>query len=129
MTTQIRRLACAAALLALSAAACDKPAPGKVTEVAGAQSVYIARNTQATIEDVEIAAGNMREEEFTDEHGREREELTAALWLSVRDDASQNRTVRVHRGQKLSVGAITLEVRSVEDDAVHVAATARPRVP
>jgi len=86
-----------------------------------AQLITIERNTQATIGDIRIGAGNFHEESYTSDDGVPRTGMTAGLWIYVRDDSSKNRHVRVHAGQILSVPGYRLEVVAVERTAVRLA--------
>ncbi|MGH2584956.1 MAG: hypothetical protein ACRDJE_08585 [Dehalococcoidia bacterium] len=86
-----------------------------------AQLITIERNTQATIGDIRIGAGNFHEEGYTSDDGVPRTGMTAGLWIYVRNDSSKDRHVRVHAGQILSVPGYRLEVVTVDRTAVRLA--------
>jgi hypothetical protein len=84
---------------------------GSLASVARAEErvLVIAENTQATIDDLKLAAYNCREDR------------TCALRIFVRDDSSKNQQLRVHAGQTFSASGKTFEVLEVESAQVRIA--------
>jgi hypothetical protein len=80
--------------------------------------ITITTNTQITLDDLRIAAFNVREETYKDDKGADKKGLTAALQVFVRDDESKNQKLRVHAGQTFSASGKTFEVVSVEKTGV-----------
>ena len=85
-------------------------------------NLTIATNTQATVDDVRIGAGNFWDEEW-DEGGQKKKGKTAMLWIYVRDDASKNDKIRVHPGSKFTASKLKFEVTSVDDTTVQLRVT------
>jgi hypothetical protein len=92
------------------------------------QMITIERNTQATLGDLRIGAGNFHEEEYTPDGSAPRRGLTAGLWIYVRGDSSKDRFVRVYPGQTLDVPGYRLHVTEIQRTLVRLAAirTAQP---
>ncbi len=113
-------------MAALLAAACTRAQVSSGVEASdssqpGIAVATITKNTQGTYDDVRIGAGNFREEAYTDERGQSARGFTAGLWISVRDDASQDRAIRVHRRQRFVAGNKSFEVRAVREREVELA--------
>jgi hypothetical protein len=87
---------------------------------AGPGITIIETNTQATLDDVRIGVGNIRESEWTDAGGTTRRGLTAALFISVRDDASKDTKLRVHPGQTFTASKQRFEVLAVDATRVQL---------
>jgi hypothetical protein len=81
----------------------------------------IQATTQLHLEGVALGVGNIWEEEYTPEGQEPQRGLTALLFISVQNDSSQNRQVRVHPGQELDVPGYHLQVLAVEERYVHLA--------
>lgn len=82
------------------------------------QMLVIDSNTQATIDDLKLAAFNFRKETYKDDKGADKNGLTCALHVFVRDDESKNLKLRVHPGQKFTASGKSFEVVSVDDGQV-----------
>lgn len=87
--------------------------------------VTIVRNTQATIDDVKIGAGNFKEASYVDESGEHARGRVAALWISVRDDPAHDRAITVYPGKTFEAGSATFAVRRVT--STEVSLLARPK--
>lgn len=110
-----------------AAAAPPEGSNGPTADRGAAKVLRIESNTQRTIDDLRIAAGNFWSEKYTDESGRDREGLTAMLFLDFRDDPSMEKKIRVHPGQPFTAGRYAFEVRAVDANTVTV--TMRPLSP
>jgi hypothetical protein len=80
----------------------------------------IETNTQMHLKGVALGVGNIREEMYLLADGAQRHGLTAALFISVENDSSQNRTLRVHSGQDLAVPGYRLHVVLVEKTRIQL---------
>ncbi len=87
--------------------------------------VTIVTNTQATIDDVKIGAGNFRESDSVDDAGKKERVTTAGLWISVRGDPSQDRTIRAYGGLTFDAGSLRFSVRAVNAQDVELVAEPR----
>lgn len=96
------------------------PAAGASVAATPRETLAIASNTQATIDDVKIGAGNFREGEYESAGGIKETGRTAALWVSVRDDPSADRSIRVGAGSRFSAGRFSFEVLEVTGDTVRI---------
>jgi hypothetical protein len=96
--------------------------PASSAQPAGPMNVTIAANTQATIEDVRIGAGNFWNDEW-DESGEKRRGKTAMLWIYLRDDASKNDKIRVHPRSTFTASKFKFEVTAVDDTSVQLHVT------
>lgn len=85
-----------------------------------AQTVTIASNTQATIGDVRIGAGNFWDDDFTDDKGNKRKGPTAGLWIYFREDKASDTKRRVHTGESFVAGRTRFEIVTVEPTQVTV---------
>ena len=88
--------------------------------------VDIETNTQATLDDLKIGVGNIRESAYANDAGAQTTGLTAALFLSMLAPR-EDRTVRMHPGMKVDIGTKSVEMRSVEKTKVVVNVTNRPK--
>ncbi|MBX3190901.1 MAG: hypothetical protein KF819_28155 [Labilithrix sp.] len=116
MKTRATILALALALAGVTvapAAIADASAPAQAAHV-----ITISTNSQVTLDDLRIAAFNVREETYKDDKGADAKGLTAALHVFVRDDAAKNQKLRVHAGQTFSASGKTFEVVSIEKTGV-----------
>jgi hypothetical protein len=86
----------------------------------GAETVTVESNTQITLGEVRIGVGNIHEEEYTPAGGTPRRGLTAGLWISVRDNPTQDRHERVHPGQTVMVPGYRLVIVAVERRAIRM---------
>jgi hypothetical protein len=102
------------------------PAPTPVYDGPG-ERLTIQSTTQAHLQGVAIAAGNIWEEEYTTASGVKQRGLTAMLFISVENDPSRNQALRVHPGQELSIPGYHLNVLLVEERYVHLAVIELPR--
>ncbi len=82
--------------------------------------LVINSNTQATLDDLRIAAFNFRDETYKDELGADKQGRTCALHVFVRDDESKDQKQRVHTGQKLVVAGRSFEVLEVAASSVRI---------
>ena len=82
--------------------------------------LVIDSNTQATLDDLRIAAFNFREETYKDESGADKHGRTCALHVFVRDDESKDVKQRVHTGQSFVVAGRSFEVLDVGASSVRI---------
>jgi hypothetical protein len=93
----------------------------RVTSPQPQQSITIQKSTQATVgDDLRIGAGNSREEDVSTEGKPAHKELTAGLWFYVKSDSSQDKSIRVHVGQEVTIAGYRLEVVAIDKDVVRV---------
>lgn len=99
-----------------------EPSPSAASAAAPsrAQTVTIASNTQATIGDVRIGAGNFWDDEFTDDKGNKRKGPTAGLWIYFREDKASDTKRRVHTGESFVAGRTRFEIVTVEPTQVTI---------
>src|SRR5687768_14121125 len=94
-----RLLVAFAAAGCLMGVACSDATPGNETvtiEPAEDSTLYtIEETTQIHLNGVAIGVGNIWEEDYTPPSGGSTRGLTAGLFISVKEDPSQNRTLRV----------------------------------
>ena len=125
----------AALTLACLMLGCSSKAPERVVGGAGSSQTKptlppekdvhtIVTNTQATIGDVKIGAGNFDEEDYLDEAGSKKHGKVAVLWIFVKGEAKQDRAITVYPGKKFEAGKMRFEVRTVTDRDVSIFATA-----
>jgi hypothetical protein len=119
-------LFCSLALLLLACSERDAvdptPTSAAAVEYSGPGTLHaVQATTQLHLRGVAIGVGNIWEEEYRTAGGESRNGLTAGLFISVRDDPSQNRRIRVHPGQEVSVPGHLLHVVAVEERVVHLA--------
>jgi hypothetical protein len=111
--------------------ACSDATPGNETvtiEPAEDSTLYTIEETTQMhlLSGVAIGIGNIWEENYTPPGGGSTRGLTAGLFISVEEDPSQNRTLRVHPGQELTVPGYRLKVVSVESRQVRLAVVEVP---
>jgi hypothetical protein len=136
-----RLLAAFAAAGCLMGVACSDATPGNETvtieptddrtpstiETAEDSTLYtIEETTQIHLNGVAIGVGNIWEEDYTPPGGGSTRGLTAGLFISVKEDPSQNRTLRVHPGQEVTVPGYRLQVVSVESREIRLAVVEVP---
>ena len=85
-----------------------------------ATTYRVQSSTQLTFEGVRIGVGNIRTGEYTDEKGVLHTVLTAGLWLYFRDDPAQDRQVRVHASQIITVSGYSIKVIEIDTNAVQL---------
>jgi hypothetical protein len=68
-----------------------------------ANRLDISEGTQGQFEDLRLGLGYTRVGDYVDDKGVARHGNTAGLWLYVRDNAAQNRTLDVYEGQSFTV--------------------------
>jgi hypothetical protein len=95
----------------------DTPIPA----IEGATVYTIEATTQLHLRGVAIGVGNIWEEQYIPEGGTSMTGLTAGLFLTVQNDASQSRTLRVHPGTDIVVANYRLQVLSVETRGIQLA--------
>ena len=88
-------------------------APVAQSTVPSAATLRIATNTQATLDDVRIGAGNFRDDERADSDGRAIRGYTAGLWIYVRGDPAADRHIRVGTGSTFSASGCDFKVVDV----------------
>jgi hypothetical protein len=71
-------------------------------------------------------AGLYSEDEYTPPGEAPRRGLTAGLWLSYREEPSQNRHLRVYPGQEIVVPGYRLHIIAVEPRIVRLAIRREP---
>lgn len=84
------------------------------------QVLTINSNTQATLDDLRIAAFNFRDETYKDDSGAEKTGRTCALHVFVKDDDSKDVKQRVWKGKKFSVNGKTFEVLDVAASVIRI---------
>lgn len=77
------------------------------------ENFSIQANTQLTFKDLRIGAGNFWEEEYTNFNNETITGLTAGLWIYVKDQPQENKTIRVFPGMKIAVSGYEIFVKSV----------------
>jgi hypothetical protein len=82
--------------------------------------------TQMHLEGVGVGVGNIWEAEYVTEDGTRKRGPTAGLWISVEEDTSQNRHLRVHDGFDVNVPGYRLHVVSVGESSVEIAVIKLP---
>ncbi len=109
------------------AASCARPSPERSANEAQATGaaartdvLILVSNTQATLEEVRIGAGNFREGEYQTADGGARKGASAGLWISVRDEPAANRHIRVGKGSTFAAGRYSFEVLEVGSDTVRL---------
>jgi hypothetical protein len=85
-----------------------------------ADTLNLESNTQATIEDVRIGAGNFWVGEYAGSDGKPRTGPSAALWIYVRGDSSLNQKLRVGADSRFSASRFAFEVLDVGDHTVRM---------
>jgi hypothetical protein len=81
----------------------------------------IATNTQMHLDGAAIGVGNIWEEEYTPAgESLPRRGLTAALFITVKDDTSKNVQRRFHPGEEVSVPGYRVRVVSVDEKSVEL---------
>lgn len=88
--------------------ATPEPAPNPAPKTVQPFQLTINSNTQAEVDDLRIAAFN-----FRDENGP-----SCALQISVRDDSSKDKKIRVHKGETFQASNKSFEVAEVGDKVV-----------
>ena len=119
--SQIRWLSMALIAVSLLAAGCssgDEKRRPTATLAATVRSVE--SGTQMQIGDVRIGVANIWQEDYRTADGTAKRGLTAALFISVKDQPSMTRSVRVHPGQELDVPGYRLKIAGVEANSVHL---------
>jgi hypothetical protein len=91
------------------------------TEEGDVEVVTVRSNTQATIGDLRIGAGNIWEDTYETQAGNTATALGAGVSVFVRGDDSQNVRTRVHAGDTFDVAGRRIEIREITDEAVVLA--------
>jgi hypothetical protein len=73
-------------------------------------------NTQIRVGDLRIGMGNLRVAEYIDDAGETTTGMTASLAISVRNDPVASQQIRVHTGQKITIGKYFLQVIEVSSE-------------
>jgi FtsP/CotA-like multicopper oxidase with cupredoxin domain len=107
------RLAGAFVLAGLILAACAASSSQSPTESMPATARTIEATTQMHLDGVAVGVGNIREETYTSADGSSQTGLTAAITITVENDASLNQQIRVHPGQDVDVPGYRLHVIAV----------------
>lgn len=77
---------------------------------ARSETIVIQANTQGQFDDrLRIGTGNFRDS-------------SAVLWISVKDDPSQDKVVRIHKGDEIIVDGYTLRILDVTENYVKLKA-------
>ena len=103
-----------------------EPASASGSGASAERVLSIASNTQVTIGDLRIAAGNVWDSEYAPDGGAPRRGPTAGLWLYFRQRPSEDRHVRAHPGQALEIAGHRIRVVEVQRGGVRVALVAAP---
>lgn len=86
-----------------------------MSESRGSAVITIQETTNHRVSpELEIAAGNFWEADFTDEAGKAQHGLTCGLWFTEAGSGSKRRHVRVHPGQTLEAGGHRIRVLSLQ---------------
>jgi hypothetical protein len=111
-------------ITAIMVAACmqsnEAPNTAEQSKTAGPSELLIESGTQAQLGDVRIGAGNIWEAEYLRTDDTRETGLSAALWISVRDDQAGGHALRVGRGSTFSAGGFVFDVIEVSDDTVRL---------
>lgn len=78
----------------------------------------ISDNTQGSVGDVHIGAGNFGVSEYEAAEGKKNWGPAARLWINVNNDPSSTKTFPAGKGSKFSAGRFTFEVLEVTKDKV-----------
>jgi hypothetical protein len=87
----------------------------------------IESSAQMHLVGVAVGVGNIWEGEYQTADGTPRRGLTAGLFITVEDDASESRKLRVHPGLEVNVPGYRLRVLSVQESRVELALIEDPR--
>jgi hypothetical protein len=109
----------------LMVAACSdshaEPAGKAPSPSAAADTIRtIEATTQMHLKGVGIGVGNIWEEEFVPAGGDRQRGLTAGLFISVEQNASESRKLRVHAGQVVNIPGYRLHVVRVEPTRIRI---------
>lgn len=74
----------------------------------------VESNTQLEYKNLLIGVAGIWEEEFTDSTGVTRNGVTAGLWIYVKDNRSQDQSLRVYVGQEFPVEQYKISVVDIE---------------
>jgi hypothetical protein len=108
--------------VAVGATAASTAAP-----YAGPGTVHVLMSgTQLHLTGVGIGVGNIWEEQYQEVDGTSTRGLTAGLFIAVSDDASQNRTLRVHPGMQVAAAGYRLDIVSIGQSSVQFAVIEPP---
>lgn len=80
------------------------------------ETARIQANTQFTYKDLKIGTGNFWEEEYTNDKSETIKGLTAGLWIYVKDNSQEDRTLRAFPGMKIDVAGYQIFVTSVFEE-------------
>lgn len=80
------------------------------------ETARIQANTQLTYKDLKIGTGNFWEEEYTNGNKETSKGLTAGLWIYVKDQPKEDKTLRVFPGMKIDVVGYQILVKSVSQE-------------
>jgi len=81
----------------------------------------IEASAQMHLVGVAVGVGNIWEEEYETADGTPRRGLTAGLFITVEDDASESRKLRVHPGLEVDVPGYRIRVLSVHESRIELA--------
>jgi hypothetical protein len=87
----------------------------------------ITAGTQIHLEGVAVGAGNIWEDDYVTADGTSERGLRAALFVRVKDDASQNRSQRVHAGLDVDAPGYRFHVVSVRPTSVQLGVIKVPK--
>jgi hypothetical protein len=96
------------------------PVAASPTSTAPSNIVRLASNTQATLGNVRIGAGNFRDDDYVDGLGESKNGPTAGLWLFIQDRPAEDRHLRVGTGSSFTAGRLSFEVLEVTNDTVYL---------
>ncbi|MDO8408031.1 MAG: hypothetical protein Q7S95_02225 [bacterium] len=83
------------------------------TTDSSAHELDISEGTQGEFGDLRIGLGYTRVADYTDDKGATQHGDTAGLWIYVRNDSTQNRTLDVHEGQSFIVDKYRIFVDNI----------------
>jgi hypothetical protein len=82
---------------------------------------FITNTAQAQFGDsLRVGAGNIWDDEYVDEAGKQVKGLTGGLWFFVRDQSELDHHIRVHPGQRVEFGGYRIHVLVVEQDGIGI---------
>jgi hypothetical protein len=90
------------------------------TSPASSDTIRLVSNTQATVGNVRIGAGNFRDDSYVNGLGESSNGPTAGLWVFVKDHPTQDRHLRVGAGSTFAAGRLSFEVLEVTNDTVQL---------
>ncbi len=80
---------------------------------------FVEASTQLTFDNnLRIGAGNIWEDEYSDEKGETARRITAGLWIFVRNQPDLDQHIRVHKGQVVAIANYHISVVEIDTEGV-----------